>query len=44
MSSRPWRGVDADLFRFSTTDLRELHVAVTAASMKRRYRGPARNL
>lgn len=31
VAKRPWRSVDADLFRFSTTDLRELYVAVLAA-------------
>jgi len=28
---RPWRRLSADLFRFTTTDLRELHMAVMAA-------------
>jgi uncharacterized protein (TIGR02677 family) len=28
---RIWRGVDADLFRFTTTESRELHVALMAA-------------
>jgi len=28
---RPWRRVDGDLFRFTTSDLREVHVAVMSA-------------
>ena len=28
---RPWRVVDGDLFRFTTTDLRDLHVAIMGA-------------
>lgn len=31
MTSRPWRSVDPDLFRFTTTDLRELHIGIMAA-------------
>jgi uncharacterized protein (TIGR02677 family) len=31
MSPRPWRSVDPDLFRFTTTDLRELHIGIMAA-------------
>jgi uncharacterized protein (TIGR02677 family) len=31
VGKRPWRRVDPDLFRFTTTDLRDLHVAVMAA-------------
>lgn len=30
-ASRPWRRLSADLFRFTTTDLRDLHMAVMAA-------------
>jgi uncharacterized protein (TIGR02677 family) len=41
---RPWRNVDADLFRFSTTDLRELHLAVMAAFDDAAVLAPALNL
>jgi uncharacterized protein (TIGR02677 family) len=44
VAKRPWRGVDADLFRFSTTDLRELHVAVMAAFDESAVLAPALNL
>ncbi|MGH8960391.1 MAG: TIGR02677 family protein [Jatrophihabitantaceae bacterium] len=44
MTKRPWRSVDADLFRFSTTDLRELHVAVMAAFDEAAVLAPALNL
>lgn len=30
VSTRPWREIDADLFRFTTTDLRDLHLALMA--------------
>ena len=41
---RVWRGVDADLFRFATTDLRELHVALMAAFEEAAVLAPALNL
>ncbi|MGQ0521116.1 MAG: TIGR02677 family protein [Actinomycetota bacterium] len=41
---RPWRVVDADLFRFTTTDLRDLHVAVMAAFEQAAVLAPALNL
>ena len=41
---RLWRSVDADLFRFTTTDLRELHVAVMAAFEEAAVLAPALNL
>ncbi len=41
---RPWRTVDADLFRFTTTDLRELHVALMAALEQAAVLAPALNL
>lgn len=44
VAKRPWRSVDADLFRFSTTDLRDLHVAVMAAFDEAAVLAPALNL
>ena len=41
---RPWRVVDADLFRFTTTPLRDLHVAVMAAFEQASVLAPALNL
>jgi uncharacterized protein (TIGR02677 family) len=41
---RVWRGVDADLFRFATTDLRDLHVALMAAFEEAAVLAPALNL
>lgn len=40
---RLWRAVDADLFRFTTTDLRELHVALMAAFEEAAVLAPALN-
>ncbi|HEX5267425.1 MAG TPA: TIGR02677 family protein [Acidimicrobiales bacterium] len=42
--SRPWRAVDPDLFRFTTTDLAPLHVAVMAAFEQSAVLAPAMNL
>lgn len=44
MSGRVWRGVDAELFRFSTTDLREVYVAILAAFDEAAVLAPALNL
>lgn len=44
MESRPWRAVDADLFRFSTTELRELHLAIMFALEQAAVLAPALNL
>jgi uncharacterized protein (TIGR02677 family) len=44
VESRPWRAVDADLFRFSTTDLREMHVAIMFALEQAAVLAPALNL
>lgn len=41
---RPWRLVDGDLFRFTTTDLRDLHVAIMAAFEQAAVLAPALNL
>lgn len=41
---RPWRSLDPDLFRFTTTDLRDLHVAVMAAFEQAAVLAPALNL
>jgi uncharacterized protein (TIGR02677 family) len=41
---RIWRAVDADLFRFATTELRDLHVAVMAAFDDAAVLSPALNL
>lgn len=41
---RPWRQVDGDLFRFTTTELRELHVAVMSAFHEAAVLAPALNL
>lgn len=44
MDRRPWRVVDSDLFRFTTTDLRELHLAIMAAFEQAAVLAPALNL
>ncbi len=44
MERRPWRAVDPDLFRFSTTDLRELHIAIMVALEQAAVLAPALNL
>jgi uncharacterized protein (TIGR02677 family) len=44
VTKRPWRSVDADLFRFTTTDLRDLHVAVMAAFDEAAVLAPALSL
>jgi uncharacterized protein (TIGR02677 family) len=44
MLSRPWRSADPDLFTFTTTGLRELHVAVMAAFDDAAVLSPALNL
>ena len=41
---RVWRAVDADLFRFTTTDLRDLHVALMTAFEDAAVLAPALNL
>jgi uncharacterized protein (TIGR02677 family) len=41
---RPWRTVDADLFRFTTTDLRELHIAIMTAFEQASVLAPALNI
>jgi uncharacterized protein (TIGR02677 family) len=41
---RPWRAVDSDLLRFTTTDLHALHVAVMAAFEQAAVLAPALNL
>jgi uncharacterized protein (TIGR02677 family) len=41
---RPWRSIDEELFRFTTTDLRELHVAVMTAFEQAAVLAPALNL
>ena len=41
---RLWRGVDAELFRFATTDLRELHIAVMTAFERASTLDPALNV
>ena len=41
---RMWRAVDPDLFRFTTTDLRDLHVALMAAFEEAAVLAPALNL
>lgn len=42
--TRPWRAVDPDLFRFTTTDLAPVHVAVMAAFEESAVLAPALNL
>lgn len=44
MERRLWRAVDADLFRFTTTDLRELHIALMVAFEQAAVLAPAMNL
>jgi uncharacterized protein (TIGR02677 family) len=44
VESRPWRAVDADLFRFTTTDLRDLHVALMAMFEDTAVLAPALNI
>jgi len=41
---RIWRAVDADLFRFTTTDLRDLHLALMTAFEEAAVLSPALNL
>lgn len=41
---RPWRELDADLFRFTATDLRELYVAVMTAFERSGVLAPTLNL
>lgn len=41
---RSWRTVDGDLFRFTTTELRELHVALMGAFEQAAVLAPALNL
>jgi uncharacterized protein (TIGR02677 family) len=41
---RPWRLVDGELFRFTTTDLRELHLAVMGAFEQAAVLAPALNV
>jgi len=41
---RAWRAIDADLFRFSTTDSRELHVALMTAFEDAAVLAPALNV
>lgn len=41
---RIWRAVDADLFRFTTTELRDLHLALMAAFEAEAVLAPALNL
>jgi hypothetical protein len=41
---RPWRTLDADLLRFTTTDLRELHLAIMTAFEESAVLAPALNL
>ncbi len=41
---RIWRAVDADLFRFTTTDLRDLHLALMSAFEEAAVLSPALNL
>lgn len=41
---RPWRDLDADLFRFTATDLRELYVAVMTAFERSGVLSPTLNL
>jgi uncharacterized protein (TIGR02677 family) len=44
VAPRVWRSVDADLFRFTTTELRDLHVALMAAFEEVAVLVPALNL
>lgn len=44
MTERPWRGIDPELFRFSTTEQRELYVAILVAFDKVAVFAPALNL
>ncbi len=44
MEPRPWRVIDADLLRFTTTDLHELHVALMHAFEAAAVLAPALNL
>lgn len=41
---RPWRSVDPDLFRFTTTDLGALHVAIMTAFEESAVLAPALNI
>lgn len=44
METRPWRVIDPDLLRFTTTDLREVHVALMHAFEAAAVLAPALNL
>ena len=44
MAERPWRSVDPDLFRFTTTELAPLHMALMAAFEQSAVLAPALNL
>lgn len=44
MGPRPWRDLDADLFRFTATELRELYVAVMTAFERSGVLAPTLNL
>ncbi len=44
MERRLWRGVDADLFRFTTTELQDLHLAVMFAFEQAAVLAPALGL
>jgi len=44
VEQRIWRGADGDLFRFTTTELRELHLAVMSAFEEASVLAPALNL
>ncbi|MHB1536634.1 MAG: TIGR02677 family protein, partial [Acidimicrobiales bacterium] len=44
MERRPWRTIDADLLRFTTTDSRDLHLAVMTAFEQAAVLAPALNL
>ena len=41
---RPWRAVDPDLFRFTTTELRDLHIGLMSAFDQAAIVAPALNL
>lgn len=44
MPKRPWRSIDADLLRFTTTESRDLHIAVMSAFEQAAVLAPALNL
>jgi hypothetical protein len=41
---RPWRDADPDLFRFTTTELRDLHIALMTGFDQSAILAPALNL